>query len=182
MPRWLQLLVLLGWVGWYCVDGYGQGQPQSPDKLLAGECRGTGAALDVVSERMTFDQRTRLFIFEEKVEVHRCAMTITCERLEVTNDAKSENVEHLTAIGNVHVQQGTRHITAERAEYFPGEQRLVFTGNPRAWDTQEQREMTGEEITVFLQGENVLVKRAHVIFQPRNTPLNTPANISSKRP
>jgi len=178
MRRWLQLLLLVGSVWWASAHGYGQGQAQSPDKLLAGECQGPGAALDVVAERMTFDQRTRTFTFEEKVQVRRCAMTITCERLHVTNDAKGENVEHITATGNVHVQQGARHITAERAEYFPSEQRLVFTGSPRAWDTQEQREMTGEEIVVFLQSENVLVKRAHVIFQPRSTPSST----SSKRP
>jgi lipopolysaccharide transport protein LptA len=123
---------------------------------------------------MTFDQRTRTFIFEEKVNVRRCAMTITCDRLHVTNDAKGENVEHITATGNVHVQQGTQHVTAERADYFPTEQRLVFAGNPHAWDTQEQREVTGEEITVFLQNENVLVKRAHVLFHPPNTPAKRP--------
>jgi lipopolysaccharide transport protein LptA len=101
-------------------------------------------------------------------------MMITCDRLLVTKDSKSEDVEHITATGNVHVQQGTQHVTAERADYFPAEQRLVFTGNPHAWDTQEQREMTGEEITVFLQNENVLVKRAHVLFHPRNTPVKRP--------
>jgi lipopolysaccharide export system protein LptA len=56
---------------------------------------------------------------------------------------------------------------AEQAEFFPAEQRLVLTGTPRAWDSQEQQEMTGEEITVFLQEGNMVVKRARVLFHPR---------------
>lgn len=178
MQRWLILCMLVGGVGSGGASGYAQGQAQRPDKLLASECQGAKAALDVTSERMTFDQRTQTFTFEEKVHVRRCAMTMNCDRLHVTNDAKGENVEHITATGNVHVQQGTQHVTAERAEYFPAEQRLVFMGNPRAWDTQEQRELTGEEITVFLNSEKVLVKRAHVVFQSSNPPVNVPV----KRP
>jgi lipopolysaccharide transport protein LptA len=174
MQYWVIFSLLVGILGYCSINGYTQGQLPRQDKLLAGECQGPGSVLDVTSERMTFDQRTRMFIFEENVQIRRCAMTITCDRLHVTRDAKNEDIEHITATGNVHVQQGTQHVTAERADYFPSEQRLVFAGNPHAWDTQEQREMTGEEITVFLQNEKVLVKRAHVLFHPRNT--------SAKRP
>ena len=81
--------------------------------------------------------------------------------------SKGEHVERITAIGNVHFQRGARHVLAEQAEFFPAEQRLVLTGNPRAWDSQEQQEMTGEEIIVFLQEENMVVKRARVLFHPR---------------
>jgi lipopolysaccharide transport protein LptA len=174
MQPWLILLILIGSWGYGIAQSLAQGQPQQADKLLAGACQGPHAALNVTAERMTFDQRTRTFIFEEKVHVRRCAMTIMCDRLQVTNEAKGDNVEHITATGNVHVQQGTQHVTAERVDYFPVEQRLVFTGHPRAWDTQEQREITGEAITVFLHNENVLVQRAHVLFQPRNTPMKQP--------
>jgi len=152
-----------------CLRASAQEQQRGLEKLLPSGCQGADAVLDITSERMTFDQRTRIFVFEEKVQARRCAMTMTCDRLQVTNNAKDEQVERLLATGNVHVQQGTRHVVAERAEYFAAEQRLVLTGNPRAWDTQEQRELTGEEITVFLQSEDIIVKRARVLFRPRTS-------------
>jgi hypothetical protein len=83
-------------------------------------------------------------------------------------------VAQVTALGDVHFQRGTRHVIAERAEFFPAEQRLVLTGNPRAWDTQEQQEMTGEEMIVFLHDENMLVKRARVLFRPRKVVSKVP--------
>lgn len=160
--------MLGGWL--VCVSWLGvaaQGQRPEPTKPSREDCSDTNAMLDVVSERMTFDQRTRTFTFEEKVRVQRCDMNMSCDRLHVINDVKGENVERITALGNVHFQRGTRHVVAERAEFFPAEQRLVLTGAPRAWDTKEQQEMTGEEIVVFLQGENMVIKRARVLFHPR---------------
>jgi lipopolysaccharide transport protein LptA len=138
------------------------------------ECQGPAAVLDVASERMTFDSRTRTFTFEDKVHIRRCALTIDCDRLQVINDASEKNVEQIIATGNVRIQHGQRHVVAERANYFEAEQKLVLVGNPRAWDTQEHNELRGEEIVIFLQEEKMFVKRARVIFQPRKTSSKTP--------
>ena len=161
-------LMLWGWLLYLICPGIAaQGQHSEPAKLPREDCSDTNAVLDVTSERMLFDQQTRTFTFEEKVRVHRCDVIMSCDRLHVINDVKGEHVERITAIGNVHFQRGTRHVLAERAEFFLAEQRLILTGNPRAWDTQEQQEMQGEEIIVFLQRENMVVKRARVLFHPR---------------
>jgi len=137
-------------------------------------CEGNLTTLDVSSTRMTFDSKTRTFIFEEKVRVLRCTMVILCDRLQVLNDASDKNVDRIIATGNVHFDQGNRSGTAERADYVESEQKLVLTGNPRVWDTQERNELTGEEIVVMLQEEKVFVKQAHVLFHPRKTSLKTP--------
>jgi lipopolysaccharide export system protein LptA len=123
---------------------------------------------------MTFDHRTRIFTFEEKVRIDRCKIIITCDHLQVTHDARGEQVERIIATGNVHFQRGTRHVVAERAEFVASEQRLVLTGQPRAWDTQEDHEIRGEEIVIFLQDEHMVVTRARVLFQPRKTTAKTP--------
>ncbi len=160
-----------------CLSGraYSQGLQGTLEKLPAQKgCEGGAATLDVASERMTYDSKTRIFIFEEKVRILRCAMTILCDRLQVINDASDKNVERIIATGNVRFQQGARSATAERADYFESEQRLVLTGNPRVWETQEHDELTGEEIVLLLQEEKALVKRARVLFQPRRTSLKTP--------
>ena len=174
-PWNLVLIVMI--IPLICLGGlvYGQGLQGTLEKLPAQKgCEGGATTLDVSSERMTFDSKTRVFIFEEKVRILRCAMTILCDRLQVINDASDKDIERIIATGNVRFQQGTRVAVAERADYFESEQRLVLTGNPRAWDTQEHDELTGEEIVLLLQEEKALVKQARVLFHPRKTSLKTP--------
>ena len=155
--------------------GYSQGLQGTLEKLPTQKgCEGDPTTLDVSSKRMTFDSKTRVFVFEEKVRIVRCTMTIVCDRLQVMNDASERNIERIIATGNVHFQQGKRSAVAERADYFESDQKLVLTGNPRVWDTQEHDELTGEEIVLLLQEEKVLVKQARVLFHPRKTSLKTP--------
>ena len=104
-----------------CLGGrvYSQGLQGTLEKLPAQKgCEGAATTLDVSSERMTFDSKTRVFIFEDKVRILRCAMTILCDRLQVINDTSDKNVERIIATGNVRFQQGTRSAVAERADYF----------------------------------------------------------------
>jgi lipopolysaccharide export system protein LptA len=123
---------------------------------------------------MTFESKTRTFIFEDKVRILRCTMIITCERLQVLPGASEKNIERIVATGNVYFEQGQRAGVAERADYFESEQKLVLTGNPRIWDNQDANELAGDEIVVFLQDERVLVKQARVLFHPRKTAGKTP--------
>jgi lipopolysaccharide transport protein LptA len=148
-------------------EGYSQASPQKRDHLERQECTGKAARLDVTAERMTFDQRTRTFLFEEKVHVRRCGMLIWCDRLEVINSDGAGKVERILATGNVRVQRGTQHVRAERAEYFAADERLVLTGNPRAWDTEKQHEVSGDEMVVFLPQDNIVVKHARALFHPQ---------------
>lgn len=136
-------------------------------------CEGGRNALDVSSERMTYESKARTFVFESKVRILRCAMIIDCDRLQVINDATEKNVERIVATGNVRFQQGTRYATAERADYSEAEQKLVLQGNPRVWDTQESNELKGTEITMLLREEKMFVKDARVVFQAK-PPAKTP--------
>jgi lipopolysaccharide export system protein LptA len=173
----LRIVTIVISIALVCLSGqvYSQGLQGTLEKLPAQKgCEGGATTLDVSSERMTFDSKTRIFIFEEKVRILRCAMTILCDRLQVINDASDKNIERVIATGNVRFQQGTRSAVAERADYFESEQRLVLTGNPRVWDTQEHDELTGEEIVLLLQEEKARVKQARVLFHPRKTSLKTP--------
>jgi lipopolysaccharide export system protein LptA len=170
----LRIVIIVISIALVCLSGrvYSQGLQGTLEKLPAQKgCEGGTTTLDVSSERMTFDSKTRIFIFEEKVRILRCAMTILCDRLQVINDASDKNIERVIATGNVRFQQGTRSAVAERADYFESEQRLVLTGNPRVWDTQEHDELTGEEIVLLLQEEKALVKQARVLFHPHKTSL-----------
>ncbi len=175
VPWWVMPVVMGIVLIYLSRSGYGQGLQGTLEKLPTQKgCEGGPTTLDVSSERMTFDSKTRIFVFEEKVRIVRCTMTIVCDRLQVMNDTNERNIEQIIATGNVRFQQGKRSAVAERADYFESEQKLVLTGKPRVWDTQEHDELTGEEIVLLLQEEKVLVKQARVLFHPRKTSLKTP--------
>ncbi len=137
-------------------------------------CEGPGQTLDVKAERMTFDRQTQTFLFQEHVRVRRCDMTILCDRMRVFNDNEGQRVERIICTGNVRMQQGARRVTAERAEYFDGEQKLILTGKPKAWNTDEHNELTGEEMVFFLEEDKLFVKQAHVRFHPRQQVSESP--------
>jgi len=144
------------------------------ERLQQPGCEGPEAALDVTSEQMTFDRETHTFIFEEKVRVRRCSLTIDCDRLRVIRDADENKIKQIIATGNVRFQDGPRHAVAERADYFEDEQKLVLVGNPRVWDGDEKNELIGDEIIVFLEEERILVKGARVRFHPDQSPGSEP--------
>ena len=166
-PGWINLFLVV----WLLASGPGFSQtapaPNPLSRMPMENCEGTGQTLDVKAERMTFERQSQTFLFQDNVRVRRCDMTILCDRLRVYNDDKGQRVERIEFIGNVRMQQGDRHVTADHAEYFDAEQKLVLTGNPKAWDTAERNELTGEEIVVFLQEDRLMVKQAHVRFHPR---------------
>jgi lipopolysaccharide transport protein LptA len=156
-------------------ETFGQNRRGTNEKLLPQkDCEGGSTTLDIVSERMTYESKVRTFVFEEKVTVRRCTMVITCDRLQVINGANERNVERIIATGHVKFQQGSRHVTAERAEYFEAEQKMILSGSPRAWDTSEQNELTGEEMVIFLQEDKMFVKQARVLFPPQKPVVKTP--------
>lgn len=150
-------------------EGQSQTPSQAIDTLIPQDCKGQQASLDITSERMTFDQKTRTFLFENQVQVRRCNMTISCDRLKVVGQPESGSTEQMVASGNVKIEYGTRRVTAERAEYFVAQQRIVLTGHPQAWDTHDRHEMTGEEIVVSLPQDHMIVKGARVRFHPRQS-------------
>ena len=172
---------LSGWMGlllvvWLLAPTAGFSQtrtaPNALSRMPMENCAGPGQTLDVQAERMTFERQTQTFLFQDRVRVRRCDMTIVCDRLRVYNDDKGQRVERIEFIGNVRMEQGERRVTAERAEYFDAEQKLVLTGNPKAWDIAERNELMGEEIVVFLEEDRLKVKQAHVRFHPRQQQLS----------
>lgn len=169
-----RLAILISVLIVLCTSLAGQGQSDRPAVLEPSDCEGAEAALDVTSEQMTFDNETHTFIFEDKVQVRRCDVVIDCDHLQVVRYADGNRIKHVIATGNVRFRDGTRHAAAERADYYETEQKLVLVGNPRAWDTDKQNELRGEEIVVFLEEERIFVSGAHVRFHPDQTPGGEP--------
>jgi lipopolysaccharide export system protein LptA len=81
-----------------------------------------------------------------------------------------EQVQHAVALGNVRLSYGERRGVAERAEYFPGEDRAVLLGHPKVW--QESDVVTGCRITLFLREDRSQVdgcdgERVNAVLYPK---------------
>jgi hypothetical protein len=104
------------------------------------------------SAEMVSTEKETTFTFRNGVTVIGTNMKITCENLEViarrTGDpaatfGKQENFKSLVATGDVRIFQSDREATCDRAEVFPGDDKVVLTGNPKVRSTDGQYQASG---------------------------------------
>lgn len=126
------------------------------------------------SAEMVSTEKETIFTFRNGVTVTGTNLKMTCDNLEViarrTGDpnatfGKQENFKSLIATGRVHIIQSEREATCERAEVFPGEDRVVLTGDPKVRSVDGQYQATGPEM-VLHRGE----RRAQIISKAGERP------------
>ena len=87
--------------------------------------------------------------------------------------------------GNVRIiTRDCRTGTAQRAEYYDAEQRVVLIGNARVW--QDDNVVTGERITIYLAEDRSVVEggkqeRVKAIFYPQGQDDGPSRDASSAR-
>jgi lipopolysaccharide export system protein LptA len=96
-------------------------------------------------------------------------MTVHSDRLEIYRNEKEDRIERIEAIGHVDINQGNRYATGEKAVFYEAEQKVVLTGNPKAWE--ETNVITGDQMTFYLATDRVVVvgnetKRVDVVYHP----------------
>lgn len=125
------------------------------------------------AEMVSTDKETT-FTFSNGVTVTGTNLKMTCDHLEViarrTGDAaatfgKQENFKSLIATGQVHIVQNDREATCERAEVFPGDDKVVLTGNPNVRSLDGQYQASGPKMEL-LRGE----RRARIIANAGQRP------------
>lgn len=95
------------------------------------------------------------FTFQGNVVVTGTNLKITCDKLVVVANrtpdqeatiGEQERFRSLVATGNVRIAQSDREAFCERAEVFPGEDRVVLTGNPRVQSVDGEYIAEGPEL------------------------------------
>jgi lipopolysaccharide export system protein LptA len=121
------------------------------------------------SAEMVSTEKETTFTFRNGVTVTGTNLQLTCEHLEVValrsgdpaaTFGKQENFKSLVANGNVRIVQNDREATCDRAEVFPGEDKVVLTGNPKVRSLDGQYEASGPKM-VLHRGE----RRAQIISE-----------------
>ena len=145
-------------------------QPPDPSARRRQEDRSAPVTVD--ADQLENLQKEGLIVFTGNVVVSQNSSTQYADRMEVYLDAKGDNIVRTVSTGNVRiVTKDCRSGTANRAEYYDAEQRVVLIGNARVW--REDNVVTGERITIYLAEDRNVVEggkqgRVKAVFYPKD--------------
>jgi lipopolysaccharide export system protein LptA len=127
--------------------------------------------LTVDSDKMERFGKQSLVIFSGNVVARQNNSVQYADRVEVYLDEKGDRVLRTVSTGGVRIiTRDCRTGTAQRAEYFDLDQRVVLMGSARVW--HEDNVVSGDTITIFLSEDRTTVEggkqeRVKGIFYPR---------------
>jgi lipopolysaccharide transport protein LptA len=107
--------------------------------------------LTISADTLEVNRKTRVAIYQGNVAANDRGrgLSILADQIEFFFDERMEEVERATATGNVRIAYGDRRGAAERAEYYPREDRAILHGRPRVW--QDRDVVAGCKITLHLR-------------------------------
>ncbi|HVU34618.1 MAG TPA: LptA/OstA family protein [Opitutaceae bacterium] len=130
-------------------------------------------------EMVSSDNETT-FTFRNHVVVTGTNIRITCDQLVVvanrTGDTKAtigrqDRFKSLVATGHVRIVQSDREAVCERAEVFPGEDKVVLTGNPSVRSLDGQYRADGPRLVLYRGQRRAVIEggpteRARITLPP----------------
>lgn len=127
------------------------------DKLL-----GSKGPVVITSTTLTADNKARTALFEGSVIAKSENMTLYSDSMLVyyTETGKITKIE---ATGHIKLIKGERVITSDSAIYLAGEEKVIFTGEPRAMEGSST--VTGTKMTYFLNDDRSIVENSKVIIK-----------------
>jgi lipopolysaccharide export system protein LptA len=132
---------------------------------------GRSAPVTVDADQLENLQKEGLVVFTGNVVATQDRSTQYADRMEVYLDDKRDRIVRTVSTGNVRIiTKDCRTGTAQRAEYYDAEQRVVLIGNARVW--RDDNVVTGERITIYLAEDRSVVEggqqeRVKAVFYPR---------------
>ncbi len=140
-----------------------------PVSLRAAE---ESAPITISADSLEVNRKTRVAIYQGNVAANDRGrgLSILADRIDFFFDERMEELERATAVGNVRLSYGERRGAAERAEYFPREERAVLHGHPKVW--QDSDVVTGCRITLLLREDRSQVEacdgeRVNAVLYPK---------------
>ena len=127
--------------------------------------------VNVDADKLESDQKQGLVIFTGNVVAQHNGSTQYADRMEVYLDSQSNRVLRTVSTGSVKIiTRDCRTGTAQRAEYYDAEQRVVLIGDARVW--QDENVVTGDRITIYLAEDRSVVEsgaqgRVKGVFYPK---------------
>jgi lipopolysaccharide export system protein LptA len=128
-----------------------------------GGTAGLKGPVTITSETLTADSKAHTALFERDVVARTTDMTIHADTMLVFYREEGGQVTRIEAAGHVKLYKSTRLITAEKAVYYADEDKVVFTGEPRATDGDNV--VTGTTMTYFIGDDRSYVEHSKVFLK-----------------
>ncbi len=117
----------------------------------------------ITSQTLTADNKNNTAIFEGSVVAKTDDITIYSDKMTVFYDNSESRIKKIHAIGNVKVHRNERAIFSNEATYLDDEEKIIFTGDPKA--VEGENLITGTQIIFFLKDDRALIEGSRVILQ-----------------
>ncbi len=124
--------------------------------------RGGREPIVITASHMEADQLGYKVKFNGDVVLKKESMTLYSDSMLVFYDVPSKSIREIDALGNVVVRREGRVALSNRAIYYSKEEKIVLTGDARIIENQNQ--LGGDRITLFLQDDRSIVEGGKVLF------------------
>src|SRR4030065_1536470 len=121
--------------------------------------------INITSETLTADNKAHTALFEKNGVAKTTDLTIHSDKMLVYYKEDGGTVTKIEATGNVKVLKESRIITSKSAIYYADEEKVVFTGEPRAMDGDNV--VSGTKIIYLLANDRFLVENSRVTLKSK---------------
>ncbi len=111
--------------------------------------------ITIEAKRMSLDNKKGLVTFEGSVVAVKGDMRVSCDSMQIYLDKKG-GIERIVASGNVEVRVKDKIVTSKKAVYYAKEEKIVFTGAPKAW--LGKNVVSGDRIIYFIKDDRSIVE------------------------
>ena len=121
--------------------------------------------INITSETLTADNKAHTALFERNVVAKTTDLTIYSDKMLVYYDEDGGTVTKIESTGNVKVLREARIITSKSAVYYADEEKVIFTGEPRAMDGDNV--VSGTKIIYLMGSDRFQVENSKVILKSK---------------
>src|SRR5262249_39780375 len=124
---------------------------------------------EIRSDSLFYKQETHRGVYQGSVRMQSPSATMTSDELEIffrppaaeTNvvpGAANSEIERALATGNVVITQPTRKSSGNQAEYIPGENKIILSGNLAKVVDAQRGTTEGARLTYYTAGDRIFVQ------------------------
>ncbi|MBI4684067.1 MAG: hypothetical protein HY755_02590 [Nitrospirae bacterium] len=117
----------------------------------------------ITSETLSADNKARTALFEGSVVAKSESMTLYSDRMLVYYAEQTGNVTKIDAEGRVKLVKKDLVVTSKAAQYFADEEKMIFTGEPRA--VEKGNVVTGTKMTYLMREDRSIVEDSRVLLE-----------------
>ncbi|MFH1014380.1 MAG: LptA/OstA family protein [Nitrospirota bacterium] len=117
----------------------------------------------ITSQTLLSDNKALTALFEGSVVAKTENMTLYSDKMLVYYAEGSGNVTKIEAEGRVKLVKKDLVVTSKAANYFADEEKVIFTGEPRA--VEKGNIVTGTKMTYLMKEDRSFVENSRVLLE-----------------